>query len=86
MSFAGNSPLGLHSVDLANCHKARTQSPLSLCQFTKNHESQTENPSVVDSALNAQNLGKKVRHCEKILQSKICVAIHTFVDSTLHRN
>ena len=55
----GNSPLDLHSADLANRHKARTQSPLSLCQFTKNHESQTENPSVVDSA--SQNLGEKCR-------------------------
>ena len=45
-----NSPLGLHSADLVNRHKARTPSPLSLCRFTKNHESQTENPSVVDSA------------------------------------
>ena len=52
----GNSPLDLHSADLANRHKARTQSPLSLCRFTKNHESQTENPSVVDSA--KQNLIK----------------------------
>ena len=56
LSLCGNSSLGLHSADLANRHKARTQSPLSLCQFTKNHESQTENPSVVDSA--SQNLGE----------------------------
>ena len=53
-SASGNSPLGLHSADLANRHKARTQSPLSLCRFTKNHESQTENPSVVDSAESAR--------------------------------
>ena len=59
MGNSGNSPLDLHSADLANRHKARTQSPLSLCQFTKNHESQTENPSVVDSA--SQNLGENPR-------------------------
>ena len=46
----GNSFSGNHSVDLANRHKARTQSPLSLCRFTKNYESTTAIPSVVDSA------------------------------------
>ncbi|MGX2982839.1 hypothetical protein [Helicobacter sp. 23-1045] len=45
-SFSGN-----HSADLANRLKAhRTQSPLSLCRFTKNYESTTAIPSVVDSA------------------------------------
>ena len=71
----GNSPLGLHSADLANRHKARTQSPLSLCQFTKNHESQTENPSVVDSALCAES-SKKI-NCEeskKFVDSSRCRA------------
>ena len=46
----GNSFSGNHSADLANRHKARTQSPLSLCRFTKNYESTTAIPSVVDSA------------------------------------
>ena len=63
----GNSPLDLHSADLANRHKARTQSPLSLCRFTKNHESQTENPSVVDSA--SQNLGEKCRISHEVRKS-----------------
>ncbi|MGX3011021.1 penicillin-binding protein 1C [Helicobacter sp. 23-1044] len=52
-SFSGN-----HSADLANRHKARTQSPLSLCRFTKNYESTTAIPSVVDSA-NAES-NKKI--------------------------
>ena len=66
-----NSPLDLHSADLANRHKARTQSPLSLCPFTKNHESQTENPSVVDSAI-PQNLGENAEsHTQKNTESKI---------------
>ncbi|MGX2983789.1 hypothetical protein [Helicobacter sp. 23-1045] len=30
-----NSFWGNHFADLANRHKARTQSPLSLCRFTK---------------------------------------------------
>ena len=64
----GNSPLGLHSADLANRHKARTQSPLSLCPFTKNHESQTENPSVVDSAESAESSEK---NAESTLDSTI---------------
>ena len=51
----GNSSLDKHSSDLANRHKARTQSPLSLCPFTKNHES--ENPSVV---LKAQGVKSKL--------------------------
>ena len=46
----GNSFSGNHSADLANRHKARTQSPLSLCRFTKSYESTTAIPSVVDSA------------------------------------
>ena len=62
-SSAGNSPLGLHSADLANFGEQQTQSLVVSPKFTthrvakqKNHESQTENPSVVDSVRNAQNL------------------------------
>ena len=33
--YSSNLSLDLHSADLANRHKARTQSPLSLCQFQK---------------------------------------------------
>ncbi|MGX3009978.1 MBOAT family O-acyltransferase [Helicobacter sp. 23-1044] len=45
--WIGNLSLGIHSVDLANRHKARTQSPLSLCRFAKNYESNTANTSIV---------------------------------------
>ena len=46
-SLVGNSFSGNHSADLANRHKARTQSPLSLCRFTKNYESHTAITSIV---------------------------------------
>ena len=42
---------GNHSADLANCHKARTQSPLSLCRFAKNYESTTAITSIVFHAI-----------------------------------
>ena len=48
--MVGNSSLGIHSADLANRHKARTQSPLSLCRFAKNYESNTANTSIVCNA------------------------------------
>ena len=51
----GNSFSGNHSADLVNRHKARTQSPLSLCRFTKSYESTTAIPSVVDSANRTKN-------------------------------
>ncbi|MGX3010655.1 hypothetical protein ACWIUD_03685 [Helicobacter sp. 23-1044] len=38
---------GNHFADLANRHKARTQSPLSLCRFAKNYESTTAITSIV---------------------------------------
>ena len=44
-----NSPLGLHSADFANLGRFADLSPVSHPKFAKNHESQTENPSVVDS-------------------------------------
>ena len=57
MKSNGNSPLGLHSADFANLGRlARTSSLALRPKFIKNHESQTENPSVVDSA-ESQNLG-----------------------------
>ena len=54
---AGNSSLDLHSADFANLGRFADFSPVSHPKFAKSHESQTENPSVVDSAL-AQNLGE----------------------------
>ena len=57
-SSAGNSPLDLHSADLANFEEQQTASLVVSPKFAKNYESQTENPSVVDSARNAQNLGE----------------------------
>ena len=43
----GNSPLELHSADLANFGHSQTISLVSRPKFAKNYESQTENPSVV---------------------------------------
>ncbi|MGX3011190.1 hypothetical protein ACWIUD_06480 [Helicobacter sp. 23-1044] len=43
----GNLFWGNHFADLVNRHKARTQSPLSLCRFTKNCESTTAITSIV---------------------------------------
>ena len=54
---AGNSSLGLHSADFANLGHCADFSPALHPKFAKNHESQTENPSVVDSA-KSQNLGE----------------------------
>ena len=54
MSFMNNSPLELHSADLANFECSQTLSLVSSLKtkfprkFAKNSESQTENPSVVD--------------------------------------
>ncbi len=46
-----NSPLELHSADFANFGVSQTPSLVSTPKFAKNYESQTENPSVVDSTL-----------------------------------
>ena len=54
LSF-GNSPLGLHSADFTNLGHSADLYSVSHPKFAKNHESQTENPSVVDSA-DSQNL------------------------------
>ena len=43
----GNLSLELHSADLANFGRSQTTSLASHPKFAKNHESQTENPSVV---------------------------------------
>ena len=48
--FCGDSPLELHSADLANFGRSQTASLVSRPKFAKNHESQTENPSVVLNA------------------------------------
>lgn len=53
--MVSNLPLGIHSADLANRHKARTPSPLSLCRFAKNYESNTANTSIVLNAKCAES-------------------------------
>ena len=55
----GNSSLELHSADFANLGHCADSSLALRPKFAKNHESQTENPSVVDSARYAQNLWEK---------------------------
>ena len=59
-SSVGNSPLDLHSADFGIFGDFADFSLVSAPKIPKNHESQTENPSVVDSALNAQNLVEKI--------------------------
>ena len=62
-----NSSLGNHCIDLAFRHKARTQSPLSLCQNAKNSTSKTANTRILgetqgDSAeFNAESLESSLR-------------------------
>ena len=55
---SGNSPLELHSADFGIFGASQTPSLVSAPKIPKNYESQTENPSVVDSAnlSNSQNL------------------------------
>ena len=47
----GNSSLELHSADFGIFGDFADFSPVSAPKIPKNHESQTENPSVVDSAI-----------------------------------
>ncbi len=54
----GNSPLELHSVDSANFGVSQTPSLVSTPKFAENYESQTENPSVVDSVRSAESSEK----------------------------
>ena len=51
----GNSSLELHSADLVDFEHSQTQSLVSRPKFAKNHESQTENPSVVLNAKSAES-------------------------------
>ena len=53
-----NSPLELHSADFANLGRFADLYPVSHPKFAKNHESQTENPSVV---LNANYANSSLR-------------------------
>ena len=55
MILGGNLSLGLHSADFANLGRFADFSPVSHPKFAKSHESQTENPSVVDSARGAES-------------------------------
>ena len=54
----GNSPLELHSVRLLGFGASQTPSLVSAPKIPKNYESQTENPSVVDSAHSAESSEK----------------------------
>ena len=51
----GNSPLELHSADLVDFGEQQTTSLVLSPKSTKNHESQTENPSVVLNAESKNN-------------------------------
>ena len=54
----GNSSLELHSADLVDFGEQQTPSLVLSPKSTKNHESQTENPSVV---LNAESMDSSLR-------------------------
>ena len=51
----GNAPLDLHSADLVDFGEQQTPSLVLSPKSTKNHESQTENPSVVLNAKSAES-------------------------------
>ncbi len=78
----GNSPLELHSVDSANFGRSQTPSLVSRPKFAENYESQTENPSVVDS-LHESN--KKIKS-KKPLKSFCYFWLIPKVESTLPLN
>ena len=80
----GNSPLDLHSADLANFGRSQTPSLVSRPKFAKNHESQTENPSVVDSA--KQNLGDNPRISHEVRKSFCYFWLSPKVESPLPLN
>ena len=65
----GNSPLELHSADLADFGHSQTPSLASRPKSAKNYESQTENPSVVDSARSAES-NNPLRHSELSQESE----------------
>ena len=67
---SGNSPLELHSADLANFGRSQTISLVSRPKFAKNYESHTENPSVVDSARSAESNNNQPRHSELSQESE----------------
>ncbi len=68
--IVSNSPLELHSADLANFGRSQTISLVSRPKFAKNYESQTENPSVVDSAQRAESNNNPSRHSELSQESE----------------
>ncbi len=65
---SGNSPLELHSADSANFGVSQTPSLVSTPKFAENYESQTENPSVVDSLHESNN--NPPRHSELSQESE----------------
>ena len=67
---SGNSPLELHSADSANFKCSQTPSLVSHSKFAENYESQTENPSVVDSARSAESNNNQPRHSELSQESE----------------
>ena len=66
-----NASLELHSADLANFGHSQTPSLASRPKFAKNHESQTENPSVVLNAESAESSLRGVTNAEAIKKDKI---------------
>ena len=61
-----NSSLELHSADLADFGEQQTPSLVLSPKSTKNHESQTENPSVVLNAESAESSLRGVANAEAI--------------------
>ncbi len=77
-----NSPLELHSADSVNFECSQTSSLVSHSKFAENYESQTENPSVVDSAQRAESNNNPSRHSELSQESEESKKINKrFADS-----
>ncbi|MGX2983163.1 tRNA (guanosine(46)-N7)-methyltransferase TrmB [Helicobacter sp. 23-1045] len=86
----GNSSLGNHSADLANRLKAhRTQSPLSLCRFTKNYESTTAIRRICERSeatntrivLNVESSAKNTKNAESKNSPSLAEGVGGWLDS-----
>ena len=70
LEFANeNSSLGNHCIDLAFRHKARTPSPLTLCQNTKNSTSKTSNTRIFLNANDAESQSDSAKDSADSIES-----------------
>ena len=70
-SIKANSSLGNHCIDLAFRHKARTQSPLTLCQNAKNSTSKTADTRILGEMQgDSMESNRHCEHSQNVKQSK----------------